>query len=198
MHASKLQYLFENLQGLKYPNNKYLTYVTPAAISKIIIAEANMQFNLSDKIVWDMFAGIGCDSVRFAEISGRVKCTELDVDTYRCLEQNTIGDNNNIEIYNQDCCEEDLSCDIVYFDPPWGDTFKSGENFTFDDVMLLNGTKIVDLLLRIQRNHGVIVKSPYKCDTFDNLFNSDDIIRIITFSKQKLKYLIVKSRNDEL
>lgn len=195
---SKLYYLFgPTYSEWDYSNTDYLSYVTPKIIIDKIIELAKEYYQgLNDKVIWDMFAGAGCDAIRLARHSGKVICTEIDSDTYRCLEQNIkTRDQPNIEIYNKDCCDMiNTQCNIIYFDPPWGDTFRSGKDFDFNDVILNNGMTVLKLAKDLSTQHHLIIKSPISSDSFEQVFG-DRVVAIFTFTQQKLKYLFVKAIN---
>jgi predicted RNA methylase len=185
----KISYLLGN-NNYAYPSDEYLKYITPSEVFNIVLTNANLHFNLKYKIVWDMFAGIGTDSIRLASSAGLVYSTELNKDTFECLILNISrakinGKKSNIEAFNDDCCRNIMSnADIIYFDPPWGETFKSGVNFSFDNVLLSNGKSVMSLMKDLYKKYDLIVKVPYLCDNFESIINEEDIICILTFSRQ--------------
>ena len=197
--SSKLVYLLgTNHQDWSYETD-YVMFITPEIIANQIVHLADEHFGgLIDKVVWDMFAGIGTDAIRLAKISGKIICTELNTNTYLNMLKNIETQNvSNIDVINGDCTDHigKIHANIIYFDPPWGDTFRSGEPFDFRDV-IIGGRNVVDLALEMQKHGALIIKAPYACDSFEEVFNKDDILSIFTFSQQKLKYLFVKkSRN---
>lgn len=194
--SSKHHYLFGNNNDWQYPNEHYLNYVTPLSVSQILVNEANQLFNLSDKIIWDMFAGIGTDAVRFAPVSGKIICSEIDNETYQCLNVNMeLFNINNISTYNENCCNANHKVDIIYYDPPWGQHYISGNDFDFDNVLLTPEITVTDLLTKLYQNHNIIVKAPYLCNTLDKVFHKEDILRILTFSQQKIKFYMVRSKS---
>lgn len=177
-------------------NDDYLAFITPDVIIQKIIALAREHFNgLSDKVIWDMFAGIGSDAIRLAGQAGKVICTEIDADTFSDLKENyAVSCCNNMELHHGDCCGHiGVKCDIIYFDPPWGDTFQSGKEFDFHDVILSNGTSVMDLITTVQKGHSLIIKSPITSNSFDKLFDPEKYtVRLFTFTQQKLKFLFIK------
>jgi hypothetical protein len=182
----------------------YHSFITPKIIINKIIELSKEHFHgLSDKVIWDMFAGIGCDAIRLSRHAGKVIATELKEKTFRDLARNAQSGNielpgSCIEIYHADCCQMASGgpdCNIVYFDPPWGSTFKSGEPFDFKDVILDDGTPVLDLADSVSENHSMIIKAPFNCNSFEDLFQ-DRVTEIFTFTKQKLKFLIVKAANE--
>ena len=194
---SKLYYLLDsNHDEWIYSDSDYLSYITPHIIIEKIISLSKEHFHgLNDKVIWDMFAGIGCDGLRLSTHSGKVICTEIKDETYEDLVKNTEKFGVNVETHNTDCCKKanDIRCNVIYFDPPWGETFKSGENFDFNDVILNDGTLVMDLLKQVASKYDMlIIKSPISSTSFeDALSEYEDNMLIFTFTQQKLKFLLI-------
>lgn len=87
MTDSKLNYLLgEEHYKWTYTEDDYLSFITPNIIIDKIIDLAKEHFNgLNDKVLWDMFSGIGSDGLRFASHAGKVICSEIDKDRYNDL-----------------------------------------------------------------------------------------------------------------
>jgi 16S rRNA G966 N2-methylase RsmD len=142
-----------------------------------------------------MFAGIGTDTLRMASHAGRVLATEINPETFACLLKNTINE-SNIEVFNRDCCSclnMNFQPDVIYFDPPWGESYKTGQSFSFTGVLLSNGQEITVLFEKVRKcfpDASFIIKTPFLCD-FEKNLNEDDIKYILTFSRQKLKYIFI-------
>ncbi len=203
---SRLHYLLGSEQHLTltYPSQTYLDYITPAELFHIVIKNANIHMGvggLSNKVVWDMFAGVGTDSLRLASVSGKVIATEINSDTYQCLLKNIHANEecDNIDPMNSDATEllgqpgTALNCvpDVIYFDPPWGETFKSGQPFSFSDVTLSNGKVVMDVYDTIRKNYKeayLIVKAPYTCEME---IPDNELLCILSFNRQKLKYYLI-------
>lgn len=199
---SKLYYLLgPGYERWRCHDIEYYAFITPKIIINKIIELSKEHFQgLSDKVIWDMFAGIGCDGLRLAKYAGKVICTELREQTFQDLEQNIQQmDVCNVEAYNTDCCSmitsPKIMCNIVYFDPPWGDTFQSGQPFDFKDVILDDGTAVLDLASSVSESHHMIIKAPISSDSFEDLFG-ERVSEVFTFTQQKLKFLIVKAINE--
>jgi predicted RNA methylase len=194
---SKFQYLLgKDYAKWTCSDESYLSFVTPHIIIQKIIELAREHFNgLADKVIWDMFAGIGSDGFRIAMHAGRVVCSEIDAPTYHDLKENfSVSGCNNVELFNEDCCSSTTACDIIYFDPPWGDTFRSGSTFDFKSVVFNDGTTVPELAKRMHAKHHIIIKSPIMCNTFEELFASEHAdIKVFTFTQQKLKFLFIKN-----
>lgn len=196
---SKLLYLLgQNYDSWQCHTDNYWSYITPDIIIQKIIEQAKEHFNgLSDKVIWDMFAGIGCDGLRLAHSAGKVICTEIDKKTHYDLVTNTKTFGVNAQPLLADCCiyKNTMQCNIVFFDPPWGDTFRSGETFDFKDVILNDGSSILDLLSTVSKNYDMIIKSPISSNSFESVLsdqNHRENIHTFTFTQQKLKFLFVK------
>jgi predicted RNA methylase len=168
----------------------------------IILSNCNIQLGgLNDKVVWDMFAGIGTDSIRLARHAGKVIATEINKETFNCLKKNTETSGlKNLQIVNRDCCEykqdQNQSPDVIYFDPPWGDTFQSGQPFSFSDVSLTNGCNVIDLLKNVQARYSeayLLIKAPYMCD-IEKFIAEESVLAISSFSRQKLKYVLCRAK----
>jgi len=199
---SKLYYLLgSNYDTWQCRQHDYSSFITPKIIIDKIIELAKEHFlGLSDKVIWDMFAGIGCDGIRMAKHAGKVICTEIRQDTYEDLVQNVRNLNvHNVDTYNGDCCDSKLQSDlmynIVYFDPPWGESFRSGEPFDFANVALADGTPVLELAKTMAEHHYMIIKSPISSDSFGQIFG-DRVMEIFTFTQQKLKFMIVRADHE--
>jgi len=192
-NSSKITYLFgPDYVNWQYPDDKYLTYVTPAGIADTIVNEANHIYELKSKVLWDMFAGIGTDAVRFSYFTGKILCSEINNDTYQSLNANMDMLNvHNVSTFKEDCSTAEHLSDIVYFDPPWGEQFVSGANFDFDSVILGKCT-VTELMVKTYARCDMIIKTPFLCDTVERVVDDKDILRILTFSQQKVKFYFVK------
>ncbi len=194
--SSRLTYLLGSQHEQWKYSEPYLAFITPEIIANVVIAAAVEYFDgLVDKVVWDMFAGIGTDAIRLARVSGKVICTEINKDTFEELESNTrTMDMDNMKLLCGDCADfiSSIDCDIIYFDPPWGDTFQSGMDFDFSNVILNNGKSVLELVKDIQKKGHIIIKSPFSSDSFEKILNPDDIIGISAFRQQKLKFIFVR------
>ena len=194
---SKLYYLLDkDHDEWTCSDPDYLSYITPHIIIEKIISLSKEHFNgLTDKVVWDMFSGIGCDGLRLSTHTGKVICTEIKESTYNDLVVNKLRFGMNVDIFHDNCCNkvDSIRCNIVYFDPPWGETFKSGESFDFNSVYLEGNTSVLDLLDVIaDKFNMLILKSPISSTSFeDRLERFADKMLIFTFTQQKLKFIFI-------
>lgn len=193
MH-SKLTYLFGADCDLWHYPPEHTHFVTPWQIKNKVFELAEQHYPLNEMVVWDMFAGVGNDTVTLAEKSRKVIATELNKETFKCLQENiTAFRVKNTELHNIDCTEFQPTelVNLVYFDPPWGDGYESGKDFDFNTVKIGN-QNVIELLRDLHRKYGnVIVKSPYESVSFELEF--DHLIsRIYAFPKPKLKFIFLR------
>jgi len=194
--VSKLKYLFgENYHEWSYEKD-YLRLVSPDQVIKFVLNEADNHYNMADFHIWDMFGGIGTDAIRLASGCRKVTCSEIDGTTYDHLKKNIEQqDVNNVTPIFSDCVAmlktlpDDV--DLIYFDPPWGTSFESGKKFSFENITLPNGTNIMDLVKKCAatKKH-LIIKSPENCLSFELAFD-EQIKRILSFPKPKLKFIFI-------
>lgn len=191
----KKEYLFgKNHSEWILPSGEYLSYVTPNEIADIVFKEASSCLGLRNRAIWDMFAGIGTDTIRLAQCAGKVYATEINPDTFQCLLSNIdIQGSNNICASNK-CCTDisGIPLDVIYFDPPWGPNFVSGKMFDLSKVEIGNTT--VGELLDKLKVHDMIIKVPFLCETVEEHIDSDSIIQVLTFSRHKLKFYITSGQ----
>lgn len=190
-----------------------LSYTTPVYIAEKI-AELVKRLYKKDIVtsnqrlakikVWDMFAGLGVDSICLGRLDDfEIHGTEFSEEIHELFKKNISSFEMEEKVipYKDDCLEK-LNCkeidpefgyDIVYFDPPWGDSFNGNKLFDFTEVTLSNGIYIIDLLREIYTNYSkkIVIKSPLKCNTFENL-DFLKIERIVIFRKHHLKFIFLK------
>lgn len=194
-----------------------LSYVTPKYISEKVAQLAQHYFGAKSHHCWDMFGGMGMDAVNFAEFFDVVLVTEIDPRIFECQSENVsrFGMKGNIRAECIDCVQalENPSLvsgvDLVHFDPPWGDSFRTGQEFYFEDVYLtttasqgevLSETSgkvpIMELLDKVYQNvPRMILKSPIKCHSFERWAASQKpparVLQVCEFPTHKLKYLYI-------
>jgi 16S rRNA G966 N2-methylase RsmD len=197
--SSKLKYLFGHEGDVWSCSDEYLSFVTPCTLGDMIVRKTAEKYrDLSQCVIWDMFGGVGTDASRFARVAGKVICTEINPNTYGHLLANYKRFAwKNVECLQADCIFTMFNtpprCDIVYFDPPWGETFKSGQPFNFEDVKLRENINIMELAMMVYERYGnIIVKVPYTCDSFERHFDADAIDSIYTCSQQRLKFIFIR------
>ena len=197
-NESGLKYLFGSEYRRWVYETPYLMYVTPECVTSRIMSIIAREYALTPlSVTWDMFAGIGTDSIELSKYSS-VIATEINPETHKHQETNlaTFGVTNVTSILS-DCTDMidrlNASVNLIYFDPPWGETFRTGYDFDFSQVKLSNGKEVVNLAQEVQNKitRNIVIKSPITSCTFDILFESD-IALIYTFPQQKLKFILLK------
>ena len=190
---SRLSYLFGPMATEQwYYQPQYLSFITPEIVANNVFLIADDLFNgLSDKVVWDMFAGIGTDTIRLSKLCGKIVSTELCPETYAELRKNIESRGiTNVTTLLGDCHQyvDQIQSDIVYFDPPWGDQFQTGQKYEF--------TKdIIDLVLKVHEKSHLIIKSPFNSTSFERLFNSAETLATTAYRQPKLKFLFIAAAN---
>lgn len=207
----KMEYLFGKKHDMwTIPSIEYLHYVTPHSIAEVVFKEACQCLDLNGRVIWDMFAGVGTDAIRLSAYAGRVIGTEVNPDTYQCFLQNIKKHGaDNVIAYNFSCHGADVIGKsirrtagspvirpIIYFDPPWGENYVSGQLFDLGSVSISDTT--VRDLLQLSKQHDMIIKVPYICDTVEECVDHDSIINILTFSKHKLKFYFVRGQQGQV
>jgi len=180
-------------------DTSFLSYVTPYYVSTQVLEYSKKIYTISEKhYIWDMFGGIGMDGIIFSQ-HYNVIISEINPSTYVHLLENIkthYNKNKKLLTYNTDNCEliDKLSetVDLVYFDPPWGTEYNSNSYFDFKTVTLENQTSVMTLFNKIYTNitKNIIIKCPYKCYTFENLFKLKTS-EIIYFPQYKLKFIFI-------
>jgi len=193
-----------------------LLYVTPyiprLQMAKLAGQIYNDILRKPNIILWDMFGGIGSDSISFSEYFNIIT-TELDSKIFQILKQNVRNHGvSNVQVLNINCLLllHTIQPDVIYFDPPWGNDFNPKEDFdftnvtidflpqleNFDNVELQNYSKVSSTIVLNFILHNmtsnVIVKSPLNSNTFENLFYPY-INHIYKYPKKNLKFLYLSS-----
>ena len=216
-----LKILFGKQYDKWYWIQEQLSYTTPVYIAEKIADLVKRLYKIENTVlnnkikVWDMFAGLGVDSVCLGLEGFEVHGTELSSEIYELFKNNIKSFGCSIIPYHSDCLKKlseigessfgenndigisKFGFDIVYFDPPWGESFNSNKLFDFTEVTLSNGIFIIDLLKEIYTKYtqNIVIKSPLKCNTFENL-DFIKIKRIIIFRKHHLKFIFTQSNRN--
>jgi len=190
---SRLTYLFGPTDGATwYYRPHYLSYITPDIVAKNVFFIADDIFNgLSDKVVWDMFAGIGTDAIRLSQMCGKIVATEICQTTYGELQQNiNVRNIKNITTICGDCFKhvDSVHADIVYFDPPWGEQFHTGQKYEFSQ-------DILELALKVHQRAHLIIKAPFNSSSFERLFTTAETLATTAYRQPKLKFLFIAAAN---
>jgi hypothetical protein len=185
-------------------DTSFLSFVTPYYVSTKLVQKVYEKYKLDENdYLWDMFGGIGMDSLSFNVYYNTV-ITELNKQTFLNLKSNIERHKTNkyqLKHFNMDNLvfykrlknkELNYNVNLIYFDPPWGNYYNSKRNFDFKYVRLSNGENVVELFFKLYTNitKNIILKCPYKCFTYENLFKltTDNIIY---FPQYKLKFIFI-------
>lgn len=173
-----------------------LPYTTPAYIADKVSALVYKFYSPSNKepVIWDMFSGLGGDAIPLAQRGCKIYCTEINTKIFGLLNKNVEAHGliSEIQTFRADSVEKlnVLEADIIYFDPPWGETFNPYREFSFNNVKLDNGHNIIELLRKVHnKTKNIIIKSPLNCHTFESL-DFLQIKRTYTFPKHNLKFFL--------
>lgn len=215
-HIIGLKILFGSNYWAWNIDDTRLSFVTPYFLSKQMTKMAHKIYSTEynvDKddmlLIWDMFGGIGTDSIYFSRYFN-VVTTEINKDIYEIGLKNIRSfDKHNINSINDNCITimDKLRPDVVYFDPPWGDSYNNRiKNFDFGQVYLdypvKNGEYLDELPRKIncvdlikylydKVTNNIIIKSPMNSNTFERIFQgSIQYIHKCTAKNLKFIYLV--------
>jgi len=184
----------EILFGKKYEQwdhpQSILSSVTPIAASQKMVEIARTIYPKSTT-VWDPFGGSGRDTVSFSKYFDTVTC-EHDDEMFQSLESNVQRFHSKDHTYTLHHTDSTIFrppfSDLVYLDPPWGESFRSNEEFALMNVEL-GQTTAMKLIEDIRENvsTNIIVKSPIKNENFRDVWG-DRVKYEVHFDKYKLKF----------
>lgn len=209
-HLTGLKILFGSKYWLWNYQVEKLSYVTPYHISDQVSKYADQIYRKSenlpgDLVVWDMFGGIGSDSISLSRYFSIIT-TELDEKTFDCLTKNISSFRlHNVNAIQGNCLSflKTIMPDVIYYDPPWGESYKSkSSHFSFHDVFIsypthLEGLPVnvrcTDLAKYLHENvcSKMIIKSPINSNSFDQLFQNYDK-DVFIFPNKNLKFIYLK------
>ena len=119
MSSSKIKYLFGDQLERWHYHSDYLQYVTPDQIGQKLVSLADNEYDLSRLHLWDMFSGIGTDTIKFSNMCRKVTATEIDSKTHSNLKLNIKEFGvSNVDTHLADCTLfSPAGVDLIYFDP---------------------------------------------------------------------------------
>ena len=219
-HIIGLKILFGSNYWLWEYDETKLSFITPYFLSKQMAKMANMIYSNEYKMgrdnnlmIWDMFGGIGTDSINLSKYFNVIS-TEINKEICDIFMENVRNFKmHNINVINDNCISmmNVIKPDVIYYDPPWGDTYNNRiKNFDFgqvyidypsskdnekDDLLNELPKKIncIDLLKYIYNNitSNIVIKSPINSNTFERVFQSNiKYIHKCTTKNLKFIYLI--------
>ena len=122
----------------------------------------------SNMTITDATAGVGGNTISFANYFKKVNAVELDFQRF-CFLQNNINvyELNNVDVYNYDYTKlfNNLEQDIVFIDPPWG-----GRNYKAYDLLRLGVSNmsletLCDNIFKYNKcTKYIVLKLPYNYD----------------------------------
>jgi len=135
-------------------------------ITMIIISHLN-QLNLDHKkiIITDATAGIGGNTLSFAQFFNKINSVEINYKTFMMLRKNIDTYRfTNVHLYNYDYIKvsNNIEQNIVFIDPPWG-----GKDYKKHDIitLYLSQIKIEKICIQLlKKNNMVVLKLPLNYD----------------------------------
>lgn len=215
-HTMGLKILFGPKYWLWSFDESKLSFVTPYILSKQISKFAYFlysqifQISKSDNILflWDMFGGIGTDTVYLSQYFNIIT-TENDPQVFEILSKNIREFRlNNVNLIMDNCLSGlgKIRPDIIYYDPPWGESYKSKiKNFDFNQVyidfppikndpvpQLIKRVSCIDLVKYLYEHvsKNIIIKSPLNSNSFERVF-PDSIQHIYKYPNKNLKFIFL-------
>lgn len=199
----------------KFDESK-LSFVTPYMLSKQMSKFAyclySKVFELKPSdpslLIWDMFGGIGTDTIYLSQYFN-VVLTECDPDIFEISQENFRRFRiHNVNSILDNCLSglDRIRPNIIYYDPPWGDTYKSKvKNFDFNQVYIdapdvkndplpqlnkkINCVELVKHLYN-EVTPNIIIKSPLNSTTFERAF-PNKIQHIYKYPNKNLKFIFL-------
>lgn len=115
-----------------------------------------------ESIITDAMAGVGGNTIPFAQTFRHVNSIEICKNRKKMLDQNiSLYKLNNITTVCKSYSIDDYSQDVVYFDPPWGENYKDFDSLTISVNIDGRNYKLHELIAQL---HGkckyVILKLP--------------------------------------
>lgn len=149
-------------------------------------------------VITEMTAGVGGNVLNFAKYFKYVNAIEINTTRYHYLCTNIkIYGYDNINCYNDNSLNllinrNDISQNIIFFDPPWG-----GKKYKYHDKLRLlfdNRTieNICYCLFKREYNKMIVIKLPNNYD-FDYLYQELSQFRISKFVLNKMTIIILKN-----
>jgi len=86
-----------------------------------------------DSVITDAMAGVGGNTIPFAQMFKHVNSIEICENRKKMLDRNiSLYKLSNVTTVLKSYSVDDFNQDIVYFDPPWGENYKTFERVTIN------------------------------------------------------------------
>jgi 16S rRNA G966 N2-methylase RsmD len=124
--------------------------------------------NTNDIIITDATAGVGGNTISFAENFKLVNSIELDSIRFEYLKNNlSIYNKRNVKLYNSDFLQiiSLLKQDVVFIDPPWGGKDYKSKGEIILNVSNISLEKICNNILYNNYAKMVVLKLPINYNT---------------------------------
>lgn len=166
---------------------------TAEIITKLIKNHINNNSELKTKeiIITDATAGIGGNTISFAQSFYKVNAIEINYNRFLFLTNNiNIYNLDNVSLFNKDFTKliSTLEQDILFIDPPWGGkNYKKKKNINIS----ISGFALEDICLQFKNRTKIIVlKVPlnYNLEKFISILNAN----IYQYKIKKMYILIIE------
>lgn len=183
----------------QYPNDQFLKLVTPFNVSNALFEYlTHLKFIDPDVLIWDTCSGIGVDTLQLARFfPNKILATEICPETHKCLSHNTkqfkrinhqLTSCFNIEQTAKNGVSAQM---LIYFDPPWGSSYSSKEEFDFKKCPLDKSKTAIDFIDQWVGEHKMIIKSPIKSSTVEDHLRTHSVKHtILEFPNKRLKFIL--------
>lgn len=157
--------------------------------------QKRMRSNPKNLIITDATAGNGGDTITFARFFKHVNAVEIDKVEFEVLKHNidrTIFKNYTLINDNYLNIWQDLSQDIIYFDPPWGGPgYKNHESIS----LKLMDIDLKDIVLSLLKNDNklIAIKTPHNfaLEEFSDALKANFNVAILKHDINKFVLIIV-------
>jgi predicted RNA methylase len=182
-YLTTMEDLFPLKEGIDYSKLK-ITQEGSFSITRRRDAERIMNIitfivkNLNEKIITDLTACCGGDTINFGLHFQRVHSVEKEKENFQALKNNIeVYKFDNVSCYNEDSVTfYDWYSDVIFIDPPWGGpNYKETKKLDIE----LSGKRldkwIEEILLRKTRPRHIFLKLPsnYNFDRLNFLSNTN-------------------------
>lgn len=178
--------------------NNLLDFPCPESFNSQKWESKSLDKRMKKLVITEMTAGVGGNVLNFARYFKYVNAIEIDTLRYNYLNKNIkIYGFDNVNCYNDDSLnllikKDDISQDIIFFDPPWGGKYyKQYTNLrlTFGEETIENVCKI---LLQEPHNKMIVMKLPNNYD-FDYLYEELKNYKTSKIFLERMVVIVIKN-----